>query len=293
MSLLFDRTYKVTVVRQPAGKGFFAEEGNATEITGLRMTAKIERTLESNPNTAEVKIYNLSESSRSAFEALPLRVYLAAGYAGENHLLLVGDVRPGSGSEHDGTEWITSLRVGDGHRAYANGRVNRSYRPGTPMLTILADAARSMNLELPRELAADRELAAGIASGSTVSDFAADALTRLLAPYGYSWSMQSGKLQVLRDEQVLVGVERVIEQASGLIGIPKMKVPTPTRSKKPKKVKRATVEFRHLLDGTLVPGMRIRLRSESLEGAFKLTKVTSTLDTHGSDWMSQCEGIPV
>lgn len=293
MTQQLGRTYKLTVVRQSKGRGFFTDDGNGTEVTKLRMSAKIERSLVKSPNTAEVKIYNLWEDTRAAFEDLPIRVYLAAGYQEDNRLLFVGDVRRGSGSEHDGTEWVTTLKLGDGQRAFSHAKISRSYRPGTPVLAALTDAARSMNLELPREIVASPELAAGIASGAVLSGWASDELTRLLSPYGYSWSIQSGKLQILRDDQVLVGVERVIDQANGMVGTPKMKVPTPTKSKKSKKVKRATVEFEHLLDGTLVPGMRIRLRAESLEGAFKLTKVTYVLDTHGADWTSKCEGIPV
>lgn len=288
-----DRTYKITAVRQPNGPGFFDEIGNGIEITEPRMTASIERSLVKDPNKGEVKLYNLSEDTRAFLEGLPVRVYVTGGYAGDNRLLLVGDVRRGSGSEHDGTEWITTLRLGDGARAIQNARVNHSYRSGTPLLSVLRDVARALHLELPRELVGSPELQSALATGETLSGFAADELTRLLAPFGYSWSVQSGKLQVLRDEQVLVGTERVIEQGDGMIGTPKMKVPTPTRAKKAKKVKRATVEFKHLLDGTLVPGLRVHVRGQVLEGAFKLVKIKHVLDTHGSDWQSECEGIPV
>jgi hypothetical protein len=292
----FDRTYRILVVRQPDGGGFFDETGNAVEITQMRVTYTVEKHLNSNPNTAEVKIYNLNENTRALFDDRPLRVYLEAGYAGENRLLFVGDVRPGSGSELEGLEWVTTLKLRDGARAYAAARVNRSYSPGTPIVSVLRDAARSMNLELPREIAASPELAAQSASGETLSGFASDELTRLLAPYGYSWSIQNGKLLVLRDEQVIPGVERVIEQPpiGGMVGTPKMKFPAPTKAKKPKKSKkRPQVEFKHLLDGMLVPGLRIQLRGLVLDGAFKITNLKHIGDTHGNEWTTEVEGIPV
>lgn len=289
-----DRTYKLTVMKQPATGGYFDEERhNAIIVSKLRLTAKIERTLDKSPSSAEIKIYNLWEDTRAAFEDRPLRVHLEAGYAGENRLLFVGDVRPGSGSEKDGTEWVTTLRLRDGGRAFSEGRVRRSYQPGTTLATIVRECARGLSLELPAELATSAELAVAVPAGEVLHGWACDELTRLLAPLGYSWSIQSGRLQVLRDDQTVPGTERLIDQAHGMIGVPKLKVPQPTKAKHSKKVKRTTVEYDHLLDGTQFPGLQIRLRGLNLDGSFKLRKVTHELDTHGDPWTTSCEGIPV
>lgn len=294
MSETFGRTYRLLAVRQPDNAKYFDELGNAIEITQQRVTFSIEKNLTAKPNTGEIKIYNLWEDHRALFDERPQRVYFEAGHAGANRLLFVGDMRPGSGSEKDGTEWITTLKLGDGARAFSEARVNRSYKLGTPMLTVLKDAARSMHLALPAELISNSELAQMSVSGEVLDGYTSDELTRLLGNYGYSWSIQNGKLQVLRDEQVIAGTERIIAQSTGMLDHPKMKFPVPTKAKKSKKPrKRPSVEIKHVLDGTLVPGMRIQLRAAVLDGAFKLTKTKHTGDLWGAEWQTEMEGIPV
>src|SRR3990172_565889 len=165
MSNLVDRTYKVTAHPQPSGfvadnPNFFEEVGNAIEVFALRVQFQVEKHLLKDPNTAELTISNLSEHTRTQFQTRPLRVEIAAGYQGVNKLLFVGDVRPGSGSKLLGTEWETKLLLGDGSRAFAHGRVSRSYKGGTPVKNIIRDAARALGLSLPTELENDTQLQA-------------------------------------------------------------------------------------------------------------------------------------
>ena len=99
-------------------------------------------------------------------------------------------------------------------RAYAEARVNRTYAPRTPLETILRDVARAFGVALPE---VSEELRGRVAAGEAIMGYASDELTRLLAPFGYEWSFQDGRLQILRFDQARAGVIRVISQDDGMI----------------------------------------------------------------------------
>ncbi len=293
----FDRACKLTLFRQPAGfiganPSWFEELGNGVEISDVRQVAfRIEKNLAKEPNTAEVTIYNLAERSRNELDYLPLRVHIEAGHAGTSRLLFVGDLRPGSGSTLEGTEWVTKLRLGDGTRAFTEARINRSYKPGTPLRAILRDAARSLGLSLPSAIDRAPEFTAQIASGEGLTGYASDELTRLLAAYGYTWSIQNGRLQVLRDEQGLVGEVRVISQTTGMLGVPSIKTPAPRSGKSKKKGKIPSLSIRHILDGSFMPGQLIVPQSLNIDGTYKI----STVKHEGNlqDWTTEIEARQV
>jgi hypothetical protein len=259
--------------------------GQQLEITDLRIKFKVERSLTRTPNQADLYIYNLAESTRADLETKPLAVQIEAGYDGESRLLFDGDLRFGM-SEQEGATWSTLLQLGDGDRTYVNARVNRSYRDGTTVRTVLKDAAQSMGFELPKRLANNPALDAQFRTGEASHGFARDALTRLLAPFGYHWSIQNGQLEVLRDEEVSSTLAILVDKDHGMIGTPKFGAPP--RSGKPPHV---TVKMQ--LNPEVFPGCLIKLASQAKTGFFRAEKVRHRGDTHGPEWLTEVEIRPM
>lgn len=288
------RVCRITVWRQTVtgfvggSPDYFQEIGNGTEVNGssdgTRVSFSVKKGLGKDPNTAEVKIYNLAESSRADFARTPLRVRIEAGHGDEYRLLFVGDLRPGSGSKLERPTWETKLLLGDGSRAFANARVNKSYKKGTPFRTVLREAAGSLGLKLPKEIDASPNLQSQLATGEVLTGWASDELTRLLAPYGYGWSIQNGSLLILRDEDTRPDTARVIDVENGpMIGSPEMGTPD-------KSGKAPTMNVESMLYPEITPGGKIDVRSLSIRGLFKVLSVEHTGDTHGGDWKTKIEG---
>ncbi len=289
MNEQFNRVYKVTAYRQQAASNdYFETLPNGVEITSMRMTCKVQKTLKSEPNPCELTLSNLSERSRAEFERMPLRVKIDAGYASTGaRLLFVGDVRPGfAHSKIEGPDWNTTVNLGDGIRAFAEARVSKSYKPGTPAINILRDVARTMNMLLPREIEADSKLKQPLPASETAFGWSADEFTRLLAPYGYSWSSQNGSLQLTRDDFVPNGTEREIGEHTGMLGSPDYG--NPEKNGKP-----PSVTVRHLLAPEIMPGHKMRLISAGTTKSYKIIRVSHSLDTHGDDWSTEIEGKPL
>lgn len=303
----FDRVYKLTAIRAPEfidganfDASFFEELETITEITDHRIQFKIEKHLRKTPNQAEVTITNLAFPSREAFVDGPVKVRIEAGYDATPRLLFIGDLRFAS-HEHTGTEWLTMLQISDGARAYAHARVNRSYAKGTPLTTILGDIAKGFGVPLPPEINASADLRARLTTGEVITGYASDELTRLLAPFGFEWSFQDGRLQILRVDDVVPGTVRVIAPPpdGSMIGEPTIdppKIRAPSRAKKLGKGTAPRVpkmKVKHTLFPELVPGEKIEIQSRSLNGTFRIDSLLHEGDNHGGDWTTTIEGTAV
>ncbi len=287
---LLNRVAKVTLIRQPEGfiasnPQFFERIGNAVEITESRIQADIQKGSGKEPNTCNLTITNLSEQTRADVEVGNMTVIVQAGHNGVYRHIFTGD-RRFAFSTLKKTEWETKIQVGDGARAYAHARMNRSYKPPIQVRKVLQDAARSMNLDLPPEIEQSLELRQALVNGISLHGPTRDILTSLLAPYGYNWSVQNGQLQILRDDQFRTDEALLVSAETGLIGSPAREPPDKTGKKK-------DVTFDHIAYPEIVPGIRIKLESIAIQGLFKIREVAHTLDTHGEAWKSAVKAIPL
>ena len=305
----FGRVYKLTVIRAPEledilglGRSFFEELETVTEITDpQRIKFKIEKHLRRTPNQGEVTITNLAEVSRNDFVRGPAKVRLEAGYDNTPRLLFLGDVRFGS-NEHTGTEWETKLQLGDGARAYAEARHNMSYAKGTPVATIIGHLCKAFGVSLP-DISTLTELQTRLSTGETVTGWAADELTRILAQFGMEWSFQEGRMQIMRYDDVVPGVRRVLatpENGGGIIGAPvidppKIRAPPKRghRSGKARELKVPKLKIKHTLYPEITPGEVIEVQSRSINGSFRVDAVTHEGDLWGNEWTSHIEGRSV
>ena len=292
MTRLANHACKVTAYRTTAvgfaaqnPQFFIQQPSNAIEITDLRMQFKIEKSLEKTPNRCEVTITNCSSTTRAFLQTKPLVVRIDAGDDDNIRHLFTGDLRHGY-SKIDGTEWLTVLELADGDRAYRNARVSRSYGKGTSVVTALKEAAAAMGLQLSNDILASADLQKQFATGRTLHGPAREELTRLLAPFGYNWSIQDGRMQILKDQNASATTAWVITQDTGrMVGSPEYTTPD-------KETKPPLLKIKARLFPELTPGGSISVASRDVQGLFRINKLTHTGDTHGDDWDTETESSP-
>ena len=284
MSRLFKIGAQVTAYRSVAGTPgsfvasnptFFDEQPNATVITDLRIQAKITKSIDPDPNPCTLTITNCAVRTRANLQTKPLIVRIDAGYDGNLRHLFLGDLRDGR-SNKPGTEWTTILQLADGDRAYRYARVNRSYGKFSSAIQAVQECAASMGLTVDGAALTSDDLQTQFASGHVLQGKASDELTRVLAPFGYRWLIQDGRLQILRDDQVRPDEAVLISEDTGMIGSPERGAPD-TSGKAPI----LTIEM--LLYPELTPGAQIQVQSKTIDGVFRIEKVTHVLDTHGDE----------
>lgn len=280
MTLLYDRRCSVLIGRPP-GDNYVLQIPDVLKIEGLRITFKIERDDKPQPNNLELTITNLSASSRAKLEEKGQRVVLNAGYADQVAQLYSGDLHQFS-SRKIGTDWVTRILAGDGARAFQHARVNTSYAPGIKVADVVKGTIRALQTDPGTALQKAQELSGEFASGYVQASKASTELTTLLEPYGWGWSIQDGRIELLAPGEVLPGDGPLLSPDTGLIGSPELADPD-------KKGGRPTIKARSLLQPVLKPGQRFEIRSRAQSGFFKAIKVTHSGDTAGGDWFTDVE----
>jgi len=278
---LYKREVEITLSRST---GFFEQDpSNQIIISDMRVQFNVTKNLRDEPNTCELTITNLASETRAALQVLPLHVRIAAGYDGETQELFAGDMF-WAGSSREGVDWLTKIQVGDGTRARANARISRTFKSGADPRQVIGDVAKSMGLKIPRSLAEGTDFLHSLSSGVTVDGPSHEQMTKLLAPKGYGWSVQGGKLQVLKDGETLGGEAIVINKDAGMVGSPDFGAPSD--DKQP-----PVLTVKTLLKPELRCGGRIALESRAINGLFRVNKLTHAGDTAGSAWHSTIEGV--
>lgn len=276
----------------------FKREARATigalEVEGLRVQFKVAKSLQQEPNKLEVSIWNLSRDTRGklteAVEKQSAPVVVEAGYAAAagspatTEELFKGDARLIS-HVRQGPDWVTRLQSGDGAKAYKSARMVASFAPGTKRGTVIEEAAKSLGLPLgnlkERIKAHDFKGAlTEFVGGFAAAGKTATQLTELLDPLGLGWSIQEGQLQILGEKDTTSAQPIVLSPESGLIGSPELG-------------DQGVVKVKSLLQPGIRPGRRIELDAESLQGLFRVERVTHSGDTHGADWYSEAELKPL
>lgn len=306
------RVYRLTAIRAPdkidvegLSPGFFESLETVTTVEstnarqGHQIKFKIEKHLRKTPNQGEVVITNLAVASRDEFVGGPMRIRLEAGYDDDLRLLFLADLRYAS-NQLTGTEWLTKLQLADGARAYAHARVNHSFAKGTPLATIVKHIAQSFGVPVPAEITASPELKARIATGETLSGASSDELSRILDPFGFGWSFQDGRLQLLAADAVAPGTARLIttpENGGGMIGSPVINAPKIIAPRKPsarggsskREPRVPKLKVKHTLYPELTPGEQIQLQSRSINGTFRIETLVHEGDLFGDAWYTEIE----
>ncbi len=288
-SRLFDRRVRVVL--------------HTLEVTDLRIAFHASRSLRKNPNTCEIRIWNLNADHQRELQdqkSIPLR--LEAGYAApptgaplsdaaaaaldaigvsstpglQLPVLFNGELRRAFTSR-EGGDLVTTISSGDGEKKGQEQRIKVSYRPGLRWRKLLTDLAKSAGVGIGNALSAVGDLSSlEISTGISMSGSSLDQLDNLMASQGFEMSVQNGELQVLGGGAALSGTAVELSEATGLVDAPE-----PGSDGK--------IKVRALLQPGLEPGRLVKLVSERVNGTFRVEQWDAIGDTHGQDWYAELE----
>lgn len=211
MSLLFDRKVELHV--------FLASEKYI--IKNLHMSFDILATRDSKPNTAQITVFNLSETTRSLFSKETTGIEFWAGYGDDIGMIFRGSWdKDVSIFRHrkEGTDWLTEIETGDGLKEFQNTYFDKSYSAGTPATTIVKDITKAMGLPVIFDWTNTKTLV----SGAMFSGKAKDVLDDLATEYGFEWSSQHGSINVVDEGATMKSdpTAVVLSPDTGLVGRP-------------------------------------------------------------------------
>ena len=256
--------------------------GNRKEsivINNLRVTFSIKKTLSSEPNTGEISVYNLNDSNRNLITSKQyhfLELYVC--YKEDVlRMIFCGDILTIE-NKLSGQDMITTMRCGDGHRAFTEKTIIKTMGKGQTDNVILNEAASSFGLQkgsinLPNERVLPR--------GKVLMCDTREAMHKIAINNNADWSIQDDQLVVIPKDKALANNEGwVISRTTGMIGSP---------NKTNEGVEVTTLCNPHYRIGSLV---RIESKLVEYNGDYKIKTIEHNGDLYGSNWHSKlvCTG---
>lgn len=282
------RTCSLTVGKGSAG----------LELGALRVVFATRKGDVETPNSAEIRVYNLSDGTAARIRREFTRVVLQAGYQDNIGTIFDGTIRQVRTGRENGTDTWLEIIAADGDAAYNFATVNTTLAAGSKPADRVAVAQAAM---------AEKGAGAGY-----TPDLGGQALPRGKVMYGMArqhmrneaettdttWSIQDGKVQMLPRAGYLPGAAVVLTHETGLVG-------TPEQTQDGIRVRcllnpRLRVGGRIKLDNASVLRAKTDLKASALlppsldhDGIYRILTVEFRGDTRGNDWYADmvCIGI--
>jgi hypothetical protein len=295
----------------------------------LRVRFKVEKTATPEPQRATIHLHNLAPVTRgllaqyahrpqgvdAAGLTIDKRVFrgtvveLLAGYdlAANLGVLFRGDLAT-CRSRKVGTDWITTLELGDSEAALTQAECDQSFMPGATALEVVTYAVSVLGLALapapiPPALPAyvltrgfialgkARETIDAILAGVAPDLFQLGPIAGFVANAGALWDAFTGEAPLSRPIEWWVddGLVYLMQRAGTLPGPPLQlstlgKAGTIRLLARPERLEGGAAEARCLLSPAVRLGWPVALTSAELVGAYRVDGVTHEGDNRGGDF---------
>lgn len=276
-----------------------SSSGNAVVVSGLQIRFDISKTSDNKKgsNNGVVEVYNLSPSTIELLQTDYLVLALDVGYeATGTTRLLSGNVVEVS-TVRNGSDIITHMQVGEGYVELNHTNLNKLVAPGKTVKDVLDEIVTDMP-SISRGAFVGTNINQPVIYGYPLHGTAKDMLTELARTYKLEWRVTGNTLSV-SDENGLTSKDKtqapVISASSGLIEIPYKTSAEGRRLKKDER-RRQGVQFKALLNPTIVPGSIVQLVvsektdgvSSDLSGWYRVNTARYSGDFRGNDWYVEC-----
>lgn len=121
------------------------DSGPAIELSELRCTYTIKRGDLQTPNSARLRVYNVSQSTKQRIEKEFTRLVIQAGYEGNFGILFDGTIKQVRRGRDSQTDTYLDITAADGDSAYNFAIVNTTLSAGSTPADHVAAACTAMN----------------------------------------------------------------------------------------------------------------------------------------------------
>lgn len=264
-----------------------ARDRGATKLVAwdsLRTVFKYTADSDTRPNNLEIKLYNLNERSRAYLDSdedEPLLVLLYAGYGDNPPLRAVADIVDVTHSR-DGVDRVTTIKAGEGERAFTSAHVSLSFKPGATadqVLRAVGSAYDTAGIDFdPDQLLTLPSVVRE--RGFSFSGRASDALSLLAPDLSVSPTVQGGSLALLPRKPESGPTSLLLSAATGLIGYP-------TQEKKRRRSRDPRWLVEMMLEPPIQPGAIVLVESEAFAGGGVVEEMDISGDSHGTNWSAK------
>lgn len=182
----------------------------------FKITFEVTKTVRHVPNTALIRIYNLSQELENLIKGEFDDVVINAGYQGDVRLLFRGNIRHTS-AYPDGVDRILEIDAADGDKDYNEAFVNTTLGPGATTSHMVDALVRSFKSTKKGHVqVAEKTFIRGRVLFGDVRDH----LTDLERANDANWSIQDGYVQIVPGDAYLPTEAILLTSTTGLLEAP-------------------------------------------------------------------------
>lgn len=270
------------------------QTGDGLKITDLQVRFDVEKSSDNKRtgNRALVEVTNLSRETLGKLETEFLSCTLAVGYRDTGvQTILTGNVVE-TRTVKNGPDQVTQFILGEGYSQLNHSRVKSIVAPGKTNEDVIEEIRKQMPGVAKGGYVSD-SLRKMIMFGYPLNGSPREMLDRFCRENRLEWRCDNGALYI-SDENGLISKDTaeapLISNETGLVDIPYY-VSGDTAKLNTDARRRTGVQFKALLNPSIMPGKLIRLESSvlpQLNGFYRVNDLRYFGDYRGNDWYVEC-----
>lgn len=233
------------------------------DLSQLRFVFQISAADIETPNTAFIRVYNVSDDTANKIRKEYTRVILQAGYDNANFgVIFDGTLKQIKRGRENATDNFLDLIAADGDIPYNFAVLNKSLSAGMSQADRLDAIAKAAGVEVTYRPAS---FPGGVLPrGKVLWGMFRDEMRNFATTTGTTWNIQDGKIQVVPLTSYVPGEAVVLTSRTGMIGLPRQT--------------QLGIEVRCLLNPRIRIGTRVKIDNKSIQEAFRqVTRATESL----------------
>jgi hypothetical protein len=225
-----------------------------TDLSALRIRFQTMQNNLQRPNSAHITITNPSPDTAKRLQKEGTVVRLEAGYQdGGPALIYQGNLIQKRVGRENPVETYLDMLAGDGDQAYNFATVSKTLSAGSTFRDQVDVVAQSMK-EYGVEIGYIPDLGdKKMPRARSLFGMARDIMRDIAFSTGCSWSIQDGKLTMVKNQESLPGDVHVINSNTGMVGLPEQTLDG--------------IKVRMLLNPKIKPGSRLKIDQASVQTA--------------------------
>lgn len=285
--------------------------GNGLLIENLRIQFEVAKTVESAPNVAVIKVYNLNPDNEARIKTEFDEVLLNAGYDGAMRLVFRGNIKHVY-RYREKNDYITEIEAGDGDKDFRKAVMNETLAAGTTTAQLVDRAVGTFKGVGGTTKGAVQVTDKPRLRGKVISGNTRDVLHDVARESGANWSIQDGQLVIVSANGVLPGEAILIRADTGMLGAPEINdkgiavkclmnpelrvngaIKLDNNGIKAKRQQAQSLATKREKQETNPPLGREKEQLARLDpdGIYKVLRLTHKGDNRGQDWVSEIECI--
>lgn len=194
--------------------------GNGLDLSELRIKFAVKRSDTQTPNTADIRVYNLSQDTAAKIRKEFTQVILEAGYVGNRGVIFKGNIKQVILGRESATDTFIDIVAGDGDKAYNFAIVNTTLAGGSTQAHQIAAAVTAMNSKGVTQGPMGNQPPAKLVRGKSMFGPAKKYLRNSAQSTDNVWSIQNEKVTLVSTTSYLPSTGITLNSSTGMIGTP-------------------------------------------------------------------------